>query len=182
MNQNSSERQTTFEEALLQQAAEKQREYSQLVHEAKRVTLRLEKCKAYVQQLNSLLVAHNLSPIQLHELTPKGGVGKPGNRSKDMPVRRAEWEGMSLTQIVSSILGETDEVMHANALVERIYEIDNDRDRLRAKHSLVGTLRAGARNELWEGLPRNKYHRKTSKAEAQRSYLSQTPGQTARLG
>ena len=178
MNQNATERQMSFGEALRQQAAEKQREYAALVHENKKLAVRLERCKAYVANLNNLLVAHGLSPIQLLEPTRRGGVGRPGNRAKDMAVRRAEWEGMSLTEVISSILDESNETMHANALVDRIYEIESDKDRARAKHSLVGTLRAGARKGLWEGLPKNRYCKKVSKTEAQRSYPSQTPGTT----
>lgn len=149
-----------FVETLQGRAEEKRTEYLQLLHEQKRVALHLERIKAYIQALNSLLEAEGQSKVQLREPSNTNGVGKPGNRSKDMPLRKPEWEGMGLSDIVETILGETNDDLHADGIVDHIYEAESETDKRKAKRSLVSTLRIGAKDGRWAALGQNRYQGK----------------------
>ena len=149
--------QGSFADVLRGRAEEKQAEYIRLVHEQMRIGIRLEGIKSYIQNLNGLLQAEGLPIIHLRDSSTTGGVGKPGNRSKDMPLRKPEWEGMSLLRIAGTILNQSSDAIHADVLVPLIFEIENPLQHKKAKHSLVSTLRNGAKEGLWEALPKNQY-------------------------
>jgi hypothetical protein len=141
------------------QAEQKQAEYGQLQHQQKRIAFELAKIKKYIEHLNGLLEVEGLPTISLRDSTSTSTsvIGRPGNRSKDMPLRRPEWDGFSLPEAISDILDESDEDYHADILVERIYEIQTPAEHKRAKQSLVSTLRQGDRNGKWLARGGNKY-------------------------
>ena len=154
--QNQEPHQQSFSEVVRAHAEEKQREYLNLQHEQRRISIRLERLKASIDHLNGVLEDEGIPTVQTRELTDKG-FARPGNRSKNMPLRKPEWEGMSLADAVKSILGETDQTIHADVLVHRVYEIEIPSEKRQAKHSLVSTLRTGAKNGLWHAEPKNQY-------------------------
>ena len=149
--------QPSFTEMLKQQANEKQVAYQELQHQQRRLAFEMERIKTYIEHLNGLLEVEGLPPIKLREANLTSPIGQPGNRSKDMPLRRSEWEGYSLPEAVEAILAKTNAPHHADVLVERIYEISTLTERKRAKHSLVSTLRQGALQGKWQSLGGNKY-------------------------
>jgi len=152
---------TDFLGQLRHRAEEKLAEYYGLKHEQQLIQVRLERAKAYLGTLNSFLEAEGQQPVVLRE--SKGGsiVGRPGNRAKDMPVRKAEWEGLSLREIVEQILAASpSEAIHADVILQRVYEVESPADMRKAKTGLVSTLRRGAKQGLWEFLRHNRYKAK----------------------
>ncbi|MCJ7790920.1 MAG: hypothetical protein MUP49_00645 [Dehalococcoidia bacterium] len=150
-----------FIEQVRRRAARKVEEYHQLLHEQGRIGVQLERAKIYVGQLNSLLEGEGQSPIPLREPKQGAGVGKIGNRAKDFPVRKPEWAGMTLDEIVKTILELSPiEIYHADVIAHKIYEIQSEVDLRRVKMSLVSILRKGAQRGLWESKRRNRYSAK----------------------
>ncbi|MDO8751839.1 MAG: hypothetical protein Q7K03_11980 [Dehalococcoidia bacterium] len=149
--------QGSFADVLRERADVKQAEYMGLMHEQMRISIRLEGIKSYIQSLNGLLQAEGLAIIHLRDSSATSGVGKPGNRSKDMPLRKPEWDGMALLQIAGTILSRSSGAIHADVMVPLIFEVESAPQHKKAKHSLVSTLRAGAKKGLWEALPKNQY-------------------------
>ncbi len=149
-----------------QRAHSKVEEIKQLLHEQKRTEMLIERAKKYLNQLNVFLEAEGQRPELLRELPNASPVGKPGNRAKDFPIRKAEWEGMSLFEAVKAILeASPNDIQHADVIAHKVYEIQTPTDLRRVKQSLVSTLRNGVKRGLWEGLKRNKYKAKASVAQ-----------------
>lgn len=156
-----------FLDSLRRQAEAKRKEYHNLLHQQSRISLSLERAKAYIQSLNSILEAEGQPRVQLREAGQTNTVGKPGNRGKDMPLRRVEWEGWTLVEIVESILDQTPDPIHVDQIIPLIYEIDKTGDKKKAKQSLVSTIRRGAEDGKWASLGRNIYQGKQSSQQAQ---------------
>ncbi len=150
-------------EALRRLSKDKEEQYRNLIYHGNLIAYQLNQVKEYIQHLNGLLAIEGLPTITLSELSGKPGVGKPGNRSKDMPPRKAEWAGMSLVGAVKIILAGENREFHADEIVQRIYETHTRAEKKKAKQSLVSTLRvggkirAGGKNAEWKTLPKNKY-------------------------
>lgn len=149
----------SFPDSLRRQAESKRKEYNQLIHDQNRIVLQLERVKAYIQSLNGLLEAEGQPRVQLREDTNTNIVGRPGNRSKDMPLRKPQWEGMTLYEIVETILDETSGDIHADHIIPQIYETETQKDKSRAKQSLVSTMKRGASDGKWIALGQNMYSR-----------------------
>src|SRR4030042_1473684 len=147
-----------FIEQVQRRAKKKAEEYYQLLHEQERIRVQLERAKTYIDQLNSLLKGEGQTPVPLREPKQGAGVGKIGNRAKDFPVRRTEWGGKTLDEIVIAILESSPgEVFHADMIAYKIYEIESPVDLRRVKMSLVSILRKGAQKRLWESKKGNRY-------------------------
>jgi hypothetical protein len=150
-----------FIEQVRRRAGQKAEEYRHLLHEQEQLKVQIERAKIYISQLNSLLEGEGQTPIPLREPKQGTGVGKIGNRAKGFPVRRVEWEGMTLDEIIKVILESSpNQVYHANVIAHKIYEIQSDVDLRRVKMSLVSILRKGAQRGLWESRKRNRYKAK----------------------
>ena len=150
-----------FIEQVQRRAKKKAEEYYQLLHEQERIRVQLERAKTYIDQLNSLLKGEGETPVPLREPKQGTGVGKIGNRAKDFPVRRTEWVGKTLDEIVTAILESSPgEVFHADIIAGQIYELESHVDLRRVKMSLVSILRKGAQRGLWENMHRNRYKAK----------------------
>lgn len=161
-----------FIEQVQRRARKKAEEYYQLLHEQERIRVQLERAKTYLDQLNNLLRGEGETPIPLREPKQGIGVGKIGNRAKDFPVRRSEWAGRTLDEIVKAILElSPGEVFHADIIAEKVYELESNVDLRRVKMSLVSILRKGAQRGLWENMHRNRYKAKAS-APAQAKLVS----------
>lgn len=151
-----------------ERAHSKAEEIKQLLHEQKRLEMLVERGKKYLDQLNAFLEAEGQRPELLKESPKVSPVGKPGNRAKDFPIRKAEWEGMSLFEAVKAILeASPNDIQHADVIAHKVYEIQTPTDLRRVKQSLVSTLRNGVKRGLWEGLKRNKYKAKVAVAQGQ---------------
>lgn len=133
-------------------AQQKAQEYAELLHERQRLEMRIERTKGYVEQLNNFLKAEGQEPVQIKATPPKGsGVGKPGNRSKAFPIRRVQWEGMTMNQIVERILNTSPTVsFHPKEVAPLIYEIESDSDLHIVMRNLRSTMQRGDRDGLWE--------------------------------
>lgn len=146
-----------------ERAHNKAEEIKQLLHEQKRIEMLVERAKKYLDQMNTFLEAEGQRPELLKESPRVSPVGKPGNRAKGFPIRKAEWEGMSLFEAVKVILeASPNDIQHADVIAHKVYEIQTPTDLHRVKQSLVSTLRNGVKRGLWEGLKRNRYKAKTS--------------------
>ena len=154
---------TDFLEQLRRRAEEKLAEYYGLKHEQELIQVRLERTKAYLGTLNSFLEAERQQPVVLRESRGGSIVGRPGNRAKGMPVRKSEWEALALREIVGQILAASpNEAIHADTILEQVYEIESPADMKRAKTGLVSTLRRGANEGLWEFVRHNRYKAKAT--------------------
>ncbi len=140
----------------------KAKEYAELLHQQRELEMRIERAKQYLEQLNKFLIAEGQQQVSLKTIvTTKIGVGKPGNRSKAFPIRKVQWEGMSINQIVERILNASQDAQyHPREIASLIYEIKNDSDLLRVMHNMRSTMQRGARDGLWERIGRAKFKAK----------------------
>jgi hypothetical protein len=138
--------------------ADKVDEYQQLLHEQKKIEMMLERVKGSINHLNGYLEAEGQSPVKLRAAIEANVVNKPGNRSKDYPLRKMKWEGMSINQIVQAFLGASpDTIYHANEIIPEVYEIQTDVDLKKVSISFVSALRRGVMIGLWDRIPGNMY-------------------------
>lgn len=145
-------------------AQQKAKEYAELVHERQRIEMRIERTKAYVEQLNAFLKAEGQEPVLIRESTSTGPVGKPGNRSKDLPVRKAQWEGLSINNIIQHILSNSPTtVYHPKDIAPMIYEIQSPPDLSRVMKLLRSAMQRGVKEGLWvRAQVKAKYKAKTT--------------------
>ena len=155
----------SFEVVLRERAEGKRVEYNNLLQEQRRLSVRIQRVKEYLDKVNGLLEMEGLPRIRLSDARATTKVGRPGNRAEGMPVRRMEWEGMSLVDVVLQILSETVEASHADTVVHRIYEIETDADKRKAKPSVVSSLRTVAKKGLIEKVGRNRFQRRMPQRE-----------------
>ena len=149
-----------------ERARKKVEEIKNLIHDQKYIEMQIERARKYLNQLNAFLEAEGQRPALIKESPNVSPVGKPGNRAKDFPIRKMEWEGMSLFEAVKAILeASPNEIQHADVIAHKIYEIETQKDLRRVKQSLVSTLRQGIKKGLWEGLEKNRYKAKTVTAQ-----------------
>jgi hypothetical protein len=146
---------------LKQRATQKAQELEELIQESKRIISRIENAKAYVAELNGFLEREGEKPIQIKE-THKEGIGKPGNRSLDLPVRRKEWDGMNMNEITSTILNRAaTKSFTPDDISKEVYEIQNDRDLRRVVEGIRTVLQRGLKAGYWERPSYGKYRAKT---------------------
>jgi len=143
-------------------AQQKANEYAELLHEKQRLDMRIERTKEYVEQLNNFLRAEGEEPIQIKTTPQQGsGVGKPGNRSKAFPLRKAQWEGMSINEIIVDTFNASPNVpFDANSMARVIYEIQSNSDLKMVMRNTRSALQRGYRDGLWERADRGKYKAK----------------------
>lgn len=159
----SNENDTSFVEQLRERTKRKVEEYYSLLHEEERIKVQRERTKIYVDQANSLLEGEGQTPIVLKEPKQGTGAGKIGNRAKGFPVRRAEWNGKTLDEIIKVIVeANPNENYYVDVIAHKVYEIQSDVDVRRVKQSLVSILKKGAQRGLWVSLPKNRYKAKAS--------------------
>lgn len=147
---------------LIMRAEQKAKEYTETAHEIRRLEMRAERTKEYVEQLNKFIRAEGQQPISIKETSALGsGIGKPGNRSKSFPLRKVQWEGMSINQIIESILNATPGVSyHAKEVASLIYEIESDSDLSKVLPNMRSAVQKGARDGRWERTGRGKFSAK----------------------
>ena len=147
-----------FSDVLRERAESKKSELASLLREKHRIAGLIENAKEYLTDLNALLRREGLPPAEVYDTSTATGFGVPGNRSEKMPMRKPEWQKMSLSESIHTILDIEMRVWHADELVLRIFDSPTDEEARHAKHSLVSTLRAGVKEGKWAALPRNIYH------------------------
>ncbi len=121
--------------------------------------MRIERTKNYLEQLNKFLTAEGQEPISI-KTTPHPGsaVGRPGNRSPALPIRKIQWEGMSINKIIERILNASPEVsFHPINVTPLIYEIQSDSDLSLVIRNVRSSMQKGAREGVWERTGRAKY-------------------------
>lgn len=145
-------------------AQQKASEYAELLHERQRLEMRIERTKKYFEQLNNFLKAEGQEPVPMKATPHQGsGVGKPGNRSKAFPIRKMHWEGMTINQIIESILNASPDVsFHPKEVAPLIYEIQSDSDLYMVTRNVRSTMQRGAREGLWERTGRAKFRAKAT--------------------
>jgi hypothetical protein len=150
-----------FLSILRQRATQKSFELDELIQESKRIQSRIENAKAYVAELNSFLEREGEKPVQIRE-THKDGIGKPGNRSPDLPVRRKEWDGMNMNEIVRTILDRTGtKSFTPDDISKEVYEIQTDRDLRRVVDGIRTVLQRGLKAGYWDRPSYGKYRAQT---------------------
>ena len=148
-------------------AQQKAKEYAELLHERQRLEMRIERTRGYIEQLNNFLRAEGQEPIPLKVTAgSRSGVGKPGNRSKELPIRNMKWEGMTINQIIESILNASPDVsFHPKEVSPLIYEIESESDLHIVIRNLRSTMQSGARKGLWERTGRARFKAKVSEQQ-----------------
>jgi len=156
-----------FVSEVLSRARQKASEIANLLHQQKGIVMQIERAKAYLEQLNAFLEAEGRAPVLLSEPRPTNNVGTPGNRSKQKPLRKIEWEGMSLMAIVQEIVDSSpNEVHNTERTLPKIFEIKSPTDRAMVIRDVRSTFQLGARQGRWERTGRGSY--KSKKAVQQR--------------
>lgn len=144
-------------------AEEKAKEYGELLHEKRRIEMQLERTKNYVAQLNAFLEAEGRRPVIIREERPGSTVGKPGNRSKEMPLRKSEWELLAMNDIIAIILNQSPTVVyHPKQVAPLIYEIQSDADLRMVERNVRSTMQRGAREGRWDRVGRAKFKAKAT--------------------
>lgn len=140
-------------------AQQKAKKYAELLHERQRLEMRIERTKGYIEQLNSFLRAEGQEPIPLKVTAgSRSGVGKPGNRSKALPIRRMQWEGMTINHIIERILNASPKMsFHPKEVAPQIYEIESESDLYTVTRNVRSAMQSGARNGLWQRTGRAKF-------------------------
>jgi len=140
-------------------AEQKANEYAVLLHERQRLEMRIERTKGYIEQINIFLRAEGQKPIPLKvNAGSVSNVGKPGNRSKALPIRNMKWEGMTINQIIESILKASPGVsFHPKEVASLIYEIQSESDLYMVTRNVRSSMQNGARKGLWERTGRAKF-------------------------
>jgi|GEM_PF-3259402 len=148
-------------------AQQKAQEYTELLHELQRLEVRIERTKQYVEQLNNFLVAEGQKPIHIRAISrSQSPVGKPGNRSKRMPVRKVKWEGMSINDIIIQILNNSpDFSFHPSDIIPLIYEIESEPDVKMVLRNVRTTMQRGVRDGRWERTGRAKFKAKVNEKQ-----------------
>ena len=147
---------------LMMRAEQKVKEYAETMHEIRRLQMRAERDKDYIEQLNNFIRAEGEQPVSIKETPTLGsGVGKPGNRAKGLPLRKVQWDGMTINDIVSTILNGTPEVIyHHTEVIPLVYEIDSESDLRKVLPNMRSAMQKGARDGLWERASRGKFKAK----------------------
>lgn len=140
-------------------AAQKAKEYAELLHERQRLEMRIERTKGYIEQLNNFLRAEGQETVSVKAASHLvSAVGKPGNRSKALPIRKMQWEGLSINQILECILNASPNVsLHPKEVAPQIYEIESESDLHMVTRNLRSAMQRGAREGLWERTGRAKF-------------------------
>jgi hypothetical protein len=146
-----------FAATVVKQINEKKGEYRDLKHKKQLIDVELERIQASIARLNAVLVGEGQKPIPLDTAVEGSVVRRPGNRAKDYPVRRVEWEGMPIRLIIKQILAESLNAMHGDDIARKVYEIQSDIDLKRVKPSLVSQLHRGSKLGWWEATGHNTY-------------------------
>jgi hypothetical protein len=154
---------------LYMRAERKAKEYADLLHERQRIEMKIERTREYIEKLNSFLKAEGEKPVSI-KATPHLGsvVGKPGNRSKAFPIRKMKWEGMSINQIVESILNASPATsFHPKDVASGIYEIESDSDLQLVMRNTRSAMQRGAREGLWERTGRAQFRAKATEKQGE---------------
>jgi hypothetical protein len=148
------------------QARAKANEIRDMEQEIRRLEVKVERAKEYFKKLNSLLELEGQGIVAMRELKIGSGVGKPGNRSKNMPVRKVQWEGMSLNEIISRILKTSPDVsFHPKEVAPMIYEIQSETDLSMVMKNVRTIMQRGVRDVLWERTGRSKFKAKVTEKQ-----------------
>lgn len=144
-------------------AQQKSKEYAELLRERQRLEMLIERTKLYIEHLNSFLKAEGQEAVTVKAMLNNKGsvVGKPGNRAKDFPLRKAQWEGMGINEIVGQILNASPSTsFHCTDMAKLVYEIESDRDLKRVMRNVRTALQRGVRDGLWQRVDRGRYKAK----------------------
>jgi len=148
-------------------AKQKAKDITNLLHQQKGIVMEIERAKAYLEQLNTFLKAEGHAPVLLTETHQTGIVGIPGNRSKRKPLRKIDWEGMSLMAIIQDIVDSSpNEAHNSERTLPKIFEVKSPADRLMVLQDVRSTLQAGSRQGRWDRVGRGLY--KSKKAVQQK--------------
>lgn len=142
-------------------------EVKELLHERQRIDVRIKRAKDYFEKLNTFLTSEGQKPISI-SLVPQTGnpVGKPGNRSKEFPIRKIAWDGMSINQIIKHILGSSPNVsFNPKSVTKEIYEIQSDSDLRLVIRNIRSYLQRGDRDGLWEKTGRAMFRAKVTEQQ-----------------
>lgn len=154
---------------LQMRAQQKATEYSELLHERDLIDMKLERTKGYIEQLNHFLRAEGQQAVSVKTSSSQAsGVGKPGNRSKTLPLRKERWIGMTINQIVNQILNAAPGLsFHPKDMANEIYEIQSDLDLKMVLPNLRSSMQRGARDGLWDNAERGKFKAKMTEKQGQ---------------
>ncbi len=150
-----------FTMEVLNRAKQKARAITNLLHQQKGIVMEIERAKAYLEQLNVFLNAEGHAPVLLTEPRPTSNIGIPGNRSKQKPLRKIEWDGMSLLAIIEDIIDASpNETHNAERTLSKIFEIKSPADRRMVVADVRSTLQLGSRQGRWDREGRGLYRSK----------------------
>lgn len=139
-----------FRDALVAQAERKRAHLRALVEQRRQIDLEWEQLRRYIDELNHTLRAEGLEIIDTsQDIKPRTGFAAPGNRSGNMPPRREPFVATSLTEAVKMLLAHHGQ-MHADELVNAIFDIKDRRGFLAAKQNLGSTLSRMAKKGSWK--------------------------------
>lgn len=149
-----------FVNTVITEASRNAEEFDALVHEQEHIEAKLATLRERQAGLNSVLNTYGHAPIGLHE-PGSPSFAQPGNRSQAMPLRKEQWQNVSLPVATKAILDQRPAIIFdTNAVVDVVYEITSEEERRAAKRSLRSTLIRGVKDGAWDGPAPGRYRSK----------------------
>jgi hypothetical protein len=151
-----------FIRLLRQRIEAKISELATFEHDSRRILVQIERLKENIEKLNAVLESEGEDIIPMKRPLASVGVGKIGNRSKEFPLRKTQWDGMTVNEIVSKILESApNSTFKANEIIPLIYEIQTNIDIQKVTSTMRSVMQKGERANLWVRTGRGKYKAKT---------------------
>lgn len=149
-----------WKEALRVRADGLRADYDRLVQQKRAVDVALERVRLEVDHLNPVLSDAGLVEVVTSDASKGtlGGFASPGNKSENMPARRAMFANVSLVSAIEGLL-DGGVPKHADNLVRDIWDVRSQSEHNHGKRSLVSTLVDGVKKNKWARVGANTFQR-----------------------
>lgn len=167
MNSNNGNTDNSFVDQLILRLQQKEIDYNELLQESRRIERDTVRIQEYIDQLKNFIRGEGRTPPVSKVITVvRSGVGKTGNRSKAYPLRKIQWENMTINQIIGSVLSVTPEATyHPTEMANETYEINTDSDLRKVLPNMRSSMQKGARDGLWENASRGRFKAKVTEQQ-----------------
>lgn len=141
-----------FVDQLISRLQQKELECNDLLQEGRRIERDIGRTQEYIEQLKNFIQGEGGTLPKSKAITvARTGVGKTGNRSKAYPLRKIQWENMTINQIIGRVLSLRPEVSyHPTEMAKETYEIKTESDLHKVLPNMRSSMQKGSRDGLWE--------------------------------
>ena len=149
---------STFTAAARDQATAKKQQIEHLREKQQELQRQIEQEQRILDALTELLRSLGCDDVGDLDDSPQTvvqsestgtGFAVPGNRSEDMPLRRTQYQEISIGDAVEGLLRNTRQPMHSNDLARAIFHIKGQEDLTRVRGTMNSTLAIGVKRGRW---------------------------------